>query len=116
MKKPMILIGAILVFVVIVAVLIFSGATGTSIAGRYKLVDVSGTNSEMFKATVNDATLEINEDDTGVLSMLSQTTPVVVNETDKKISFDNGVNFTPYKLDGKKLTVEHNGYKAVFKK
>ena len=116
MKKQIILIAAAAIFVVIAAVLFFSGATESSLTGSYKLVDASGTGSEMFKATVDDAVLVINEDNTGTFSMSSQTTPVVVDAEHNKLSFDGGKNYTPYIVDGKKLTVEHNGYKAVFKK
>lgn len=116
MKKPVIFLGAILIFAIIAAIIAFSGGSGNTIVGTYALKDASGTGSEMFKVTVGDASLVINDDNTGTLSMFDQETPVVVEPKGKKISFDGGENYTSYTLDGKKLTVEQGGYKLVFKK
>lgn len=116
MNKKLVIIGTVSVCIVLIVILLIVKGAGGGIAGSYKLADVSGTGSEMFKATVGDAVLEIASDDTGTFSMLDQKTPVVVNEKDKKISFDGGENYSSYTLEGKKLTVEKNGYKAVFKK
>lgn len=116
-NKPIIFIVAIAVFAIIVAIIAFSGKTDDpTLKGTYKLVDASGAGSEMFKATVGDATLEIKADNTGELRMFDQTTPVAVNPDDKKISFDGGENYTSYTFEKGKLTVEGGGYKAVFKK
>ena len=116
-NKSIIFIIVIAVFAIVVAVIAFSGKTDDpTIKGTYKLVDASGAGSEMFKATVGDATLEIKADNTGELRMFDQTTPVAVNPDDKKISFDGGENYTAYTFEKGKLTVEGGGYKAVFKK
>lgn len=115
-NKHIILIAVILILVLIVAFIALSGKANDSLAGTYQLVDASGTGSEMFKATVKDAKLVINSDDTGTLSMLDQETPVVIDEKEKKISFDGGRNYTQYKLEKNKLTIDNAGYKAVFKK
>ncbi len=116
MKKPVIFFAAIVAFTVIVLVIFLSGGDKVSIVGEYRLVDAAGDGNEMFKAQVTDMVLRIDADDTGSLSMLGQTTPVVINQEEKKISFNNGVGYTPYTLEGKKLTVERNGTKLVFKK
>lgn len=116
MKKPIIFLAAIMVFAIIVTVIAFTGGADARLAGTYILKDASGSGSEMFKATVDDATLEIDADNTGTFSMLGQQTPVTVNPDEGKISFDGGASYTPYVFDGKKLTVEKSGYKAVFKK
>lgn len=115
-KKPFIFLAAILVFALIAAIITLTGAGEPKIEGSYVLVNAAGTGSEMFKATVDDATLEIGSDNVGTFRMLGQETPVVVNTEESKISFDNGVSFTSYVLDGKKLTIDNNGYKAVFKR
>lgn len=115
-KRPFIFLGAILVFALIAAVLTLTGEDDPKIEGTYALVDASGTGSEMFKATVDDASLEISDDDTGTFKMLSQETPVKVNTEESKISFDGGTSYSAYTLDGKKLTIENGGYKAIFKR
>lgn len=115
-NKPIVFIAAIAVFLIIVCIIAFSEKTGESLEGAYKLVDASGTGSEMFKATVGDATLEIGADNTGELIMFGQKTPVAVNTEDKKISFDGGKNYSTYTFEKNKLTIESSGYKAVFKK
>ncbi len=116
MKKRITLIVAILVIAVVIILLAVSGAKSDRIEGTYILKDASGTASEMFKATVDDATLTINADDSGTFTMLGQETPVAVNEKESKISFDGGKNYSAYVLDGKKLTIEKDGYKVIFKK
>jgi len=116
MKKPFIFLAAILVFALVVAIIAMVGDSSDDIVGTYVLKDASGSGSEMFKATVTDAELQIDSDHTGTFSMLGQTTPVIVNTEEGKISLDNGVNYAGYVFDGKKLTVEGNGNKLVFKK
>lgn len=116
MKKQYIFLAAILVFALVAVIITMTGGDKITLQGSYKLVDASGNNSEMFKATVKDASLLINDDSTGELSMLGQTTPVSVKEDESKISFDGGENYSAYTFDGKKLTVEGGGYKVVFKK
>ena len=115
-NKPIIFLAAILVFVLVVSIIALSGKTSEPLSGTYKLVDASGSGSEIFKATVKDAKLVINSDNTGTLSMLGQETPVVVDTKEKKISFDGGANYSPYKFENNKLTIDNAGYKAVFKK
>ncbi len=115
-NKSIIFIIAIAVFAIVIAVIAFSGKADDSIKGTYQMVDASGTGSEMFKATVGDATLEINADNTGTLGMFGQTTPVAVKPGEKKISFDGGENYTAYTFEKGKLTIEGGGYKVVFKK
>ena len=115
-NKPIVFLLAILVFVVIVIIVAANTKEVDSIEGTYSLVDASGTGSEMFKATAGDAVLEIRSDDTGTLSMFEQETPVVVKESEQRISFDGGKNYSSYTLVKKKLTVDNGGYKAVFKK
>ncbi|MBR1533501.1 MAG: hypothetical protein IJ639_03990 [Ruminococcus sp.] len=115
-NKPMFIGLGVLIAVLIAAIILFSGKSDDSIPGTYSLVDASGTGSEMFKATVGDATLTINTDNTGTLSMFDQETPVVIDTHDKKISFDGGKSYSPYTFENKKLTVDNGGYKAVFKK
>ena len=116
MKKPMIFLGAILVFALVAAIIALTAGSRDNITGTYVLKGVSGSGSEMFKVSAGDVTLEIAADHTGTLSMMGQETPVTVNTDENKISFNGGTDYTPYVLDGGKLTVEHNGYKAVFKK
>ena len=115
-KKPIVIFCAILLVAVIAVAIVLSAKPEETVVGTYKLVDASGTGSEMFKATVKEATLEIKSDYTGTLSMFDQETPVTVDQKEQKISFDGGVNYTTYKLESSKLTVENGGNKAVFKK
>lgn len=115
-NTALIALGAAMVFLAIALIAVSSGAVSGDIKGRYVLVDASGTDSEMFKATCGEVTLVINDDNTGSLSMLGQETDVAVNTADSKISFDGGKNYTGYVMKDGKLFVENNGYRAVFKK
>ena len=115
-KKQIIIFGAIVLIAVIAIAIVLSSGSKETITGTYRMVDASGSGSEMLKATVKDAKLEIRSDDTGTLTMFDQETPVTVDTKAQKISFDGGENYTPYKLESKKLTIENGGNKIVFRK
>ena len=116
MKKKIIIIAVIAIFALIVVFVAVKSASADRLDGTYILTDAAGTDSEMFKATSGEVKLVIDADNTGTLSMLGQTTAVAVNPDDMKISFDGGKNYSAYSVKDGKLTVENNGYKAVFKK
>lgn len=115
-KKPIIILAAVIVFALVIVIIALSGGSDNALKGTFKLVDASGTDSEMFKATSGDVILEIKDDGSGTLTMLGQTTDVALDSENSKISFDGGLSYTTYVWKDGKLTIENNGNKAVFKK
>ena len=115
-KKQVVIFAAIALIAIIAIVIALTAKPADSLPGNYVLTDASGTDNEMFKTMQKDATLIINSDNTGTLKMFGQETPVAVDQKQKKISFDGGANYAPYRLENKKLTIENGGNKVVFTK
>lgn len=113
------ILSVLLITALLAATLCLSACgSGNPLAGTYKMKNFTGYRSSVFKANVGEVSLVINDDSTGTLSMIGQTTKVKVDLENEKISFDDGKNYVPYQMEGKTLTIgnDKSNYTITFKK
>ena len=114
-----IIVAVVVIAAVVAAVLLFPKNGGKSIAGKYSLVEMTEGEEtysqeqlkalEVFGLTVS---LELNEDKTGKLVLFGEEMNLTYD--DKNMYYEGQP--APYKVDGKKVSLEQEGAKMTFEK